>query len=908
MSVTEILLNKYGIVARAGRKIECPFCGHHTMSVKTDDALAKCFHTACGRYITPFQKNSFYENSFHQVFEEIYHDLHKELLDKYPQTGRAYKYLVEERKIHPKVVGDSMLGAVPLDYDIDKRFEAMIAEIKTGEEKSKPEGKGKRGRPKKEKITPEEKLEQIEKIKEKWNKAARPGWLAFFYLNKQYHIVSIRFRKPYFKEMYFFKPFEKTGMGLFGHQLFTPIKLPGSVKNKNDYTTKIEERYEDFNSRLFVTEGEFNSLQLQSLMVRVAELKESPLDYVFCCSVGGAGCADFECIKAIARQPIFVYDNDAAGLAMVKRAQDFMNLTAFTVPDSVFDDSDLDDFIKRFGDNYLLAFAEIKKLIKARAPFPRTYQSLAIEIYLVRQYHGEGDSRRPHEIHHQVAEIILKDLLERGTFYHDGQTTYLFFELEKELFALHRDGFECQNLLAKYGLMSSETIYRYIIDFLQAEAFQNGILTEIHRFAYFNKETFTIYLFNHCNQIYRISPENIELQDNGFDQVLFLSDSSSEPFEISLDESICAVGKGNGKTPLLKAELIDKINFAEDVLTIAERRLLFRYYFLSLFFESLMPTKIIACFVGEKGSGKSITLRKIGMLLFGSKFDVKSLPNSEGDFDTVALNTSLFFIDNADQKCPWLDDRLARIATGAVISKRELYTTNRMFSKAAKCFLGITSRTPHFRRDDVSDRLLLMPVKRFDKIIPENILLSAILENRNAIMAETALLLQKAIRALKKWKDVQEMGSFRMADFYSFTIKIARYESNEERLKNIFDKMIKEQSLFTLGYDIVYELLSDWVNLESDNGFGEKISNSQREVTSNALNAELAELAEKKGIGYFYKDKSRAFAQRLSNILSNLQEFLTISVREGRGRTKIFSFALKQENVDAHPVKEDLPF
>ncbi|MBC8205444.1 MAG: hypothetical protein H8E87_08040 [FCB group bacterium] len=74
------------------------------------------------------------------------------------------------------------------------------------------------------------------------------------------------------------------------------------------------------------------------------------------------------------------------------------------------------------------------------------------------------------------------------------------------------------------------------------------------------------------------------------------------------------------------------------------------------------------------------------------------------------------------------------------------------------------------------------------------------------------------------------------------------------------------------------------------------------------MNTELAELAEKKVIGYFYKDKSRAFAQRLSNILSNLQEFFTISVREGRGRTKIFSFALKQENVDAHPVKEDLPF
>ena len=236
MTVTEILLNKYGIVARAGRKIECPFCHRHTFSIKRDDTLAKCFHPTCGRYITPFQRNSFYENSFYQVFEEIFHDLHQELLKPNPPVGGAYKYLIEERKIHPKVVNDSMLGVVPRNYDIDQKFKTMIAEIKEEESKAKTEGKGKRGRPKKENFTPEDKLALIDVIKEKWNKAARPGWLAFFYLDRHYHIVTIRFRKTYTKDMYSFKPFERKGMGLFGHQLFTPIKLPGSVKNKDDYT------------------------------------------------------------------------------------------------------------------------------------------------------------------------------------------------------------------------------------------------------------------------------------------------------------------------------------------------------------------------------------------------------------------------------------------------------------------------------------------------------------------------------------------------------------------------------------------------------------------------------------------------------------------------------------------------
>jgi len=548
------------------------------------------------------------------------------------------------------------------------------------------------------------------------------------------------------------------------------------------------------------------------------------------------------------------------------------------------------------------AFIKIQALLKERKPYPRTYDSVAQDVFITRQVRNEEDKRRQFEVHMDVAEIIRKDLLERGKFYHDGQAAYLFFDLEKKLFAIHKDDTQFQNLMARYGLMSSEIIYRYVIDYLQAEAFQNGTLTEIHRFAFFNKENHILYLFNHLNQIYCISTDTIVLKDNGVDQVLFLSDPAAEPFEIDLPSP------ENTEPQLLYDELINKINFEEDMLTLEERRLLFRYYFLSLFFESLLPTKIIICFVGEKGAGKSVCLRKIGMLLFGSKFDVKSLPNNEDDFDTIAVNSYLFFIDNADTRCSWLNDRLARAATGAVISKRELYTTAKMYSKAVKCFLGITSRNPYFRRDDVADRLLLMPVKRFDRMIPESILLASIKKNRNAMMKETVILLQQAIRALKKWKDTNETGNIRMADFYAFAIKIAREEGNEDRLESIFAKLCKEQSLFTLDYDVIFELLSEWVNMKCDDGFGGTIPNSGREITSNALNNELAVLAEKKGIGYPYKDKSKAFAQRLTNIIANLREFFIVSVREGRGRIKLYSFAWRQENADKRANNDEMPF
>jgi hypothetical protein len=114
MSVTAILLENHSIAARPGDKVDCPFCHHHTFSIKRDDQLGKCFHPSCGRYITPWQHHSQHRHSLAHVLADIYHDFHQTLLDlSEAPYQNAYSYLVTERLIHPQVVMDSMLGAVP---------------------------------------------------------------------------------------------------------------------------------------------------------------------------------------------------------------------------------------------------------------------------------------------------------------------------------------------------------------------------------------------------------------------------------------------------------------------------------------------------------------------------------------------------------------------------------------------------------------------------------------------------------------------------------------------------------------------------------------------------------------------------------------------------------------------------
>jgi hypothetical protein len=846
-SVTAILLESHGIASRPGGKIECPFCHHRTFGITRDDQLGKCFHPSCGRFITPRPYDQQHRYSLARVLDDIYHDFHQTLLDlREASYMNAYSYLVTERQIHPQVVVDSMLGAVPSGgYDLEAKFRPLIEEAEAAIHAGEQKQIGKRGRPKKSTgITPNDYLTFLVAAKEKLSTCivGHSEWLCFFYTDAAHRIVAIRFRRPYAREFVYFKPYKTVG-GLFGHGLFTPYE-PDELKILND--------------RLFVMEGEFNQLQFQSLFVRCAEAAGKEHGYAFACAVGGVNNADFQTIHKVARSPIICYDHDAsgAGFALVEKPRQVMSVTAFTTPHP---DSDLDQYIRSFGCDHRAARDAVKALVDRRQSHPRYYRAVAAEIFAIRQDEGTHKKRQQFEILAEVAKILLADLHDRGRFYHNETQAYVFFKAEKKLIAIDPDDTKCTLMLADYGINRSETIYEYLLHALHVDAFKHGTETDIYRLAYYNATTFTLYLFNQRNQIYRISPETIDLVDNGTDGVLFLSSSNAQPFELTEDDEASS---------WLDRALVSTINFAADRLTRDEQRLIFMFWFYSLFFESLMRTKPILAFIGPKGSGKSITNRKVGMLMFGEKFNVMPLTYDQKDFDAAITNSAFVAIDNADTKRDWLEDRLATVATGGSIKKRAYFTTNKLVEIPAHCFLAITSRTPHFRRDDVADRLLIMKVERYETFRAEKALLDEVLQNRNHIMSEVVRHLQGFVQALRAEQDADDSGIFRMADFAAFAMKVGRHAGVETQLKAIFEKLTSEQSAFTLDGDPIFELLRTWAS-----------QNPGREVTNKDLCAELAELAEKTKAPFSYKGNHRGFAQRMFQLRSNLEEFFLITVR-----------------------------
>jgi putative DNA primase/helicase len=360
-TVSQILLEDHSISIRPGAKGKCPFCDQPTFSVKGDDSLGKCFHPACGRFLVPNSSNGQYVHSLTSVVQTISEDFRKELLGLDPRGRNALTYLRDERGIHPQVISDALLGAIPSGYDLQSRFQDLLDEAQQAV--SQPP---QRGRPRKQQQTPAERLQFLQEAQEKLRKCLEhhAAWLAFFYTDATHRIVQIRFRQPFAKQFVSFKPYASVA-GVFGRELFTP------------YVHQANQALNDF---LLVLEGEFNVLQLQSLILHYEAATGQTLGYVNACAVGSVLGADAATIQRIASRPVIVYDNDAngAGFELVKSVQKVMPVEACTTPDV---DSDLDNYICGFRPDAVAAWQAVQALIAQRQPYGRIYSGTGAEFF-----------------------------------------------------------------------------------------------------------------------------------------------------------------------------------------------------------------------------------------------------------------------------------------------------------------------------------------------------------------------------------------------------------------------------------------------------------------------------------------------------------------------------------------------
>jgi 5S rRNA maturation endonuclease (ribonuclease M5) len=488
----------------------------------------------------------------------------------------------------------------------------------------------------------------------------------------------------------------------------------------------------------------------------------------------------------------------------------------------------------------------------------------------------------------EIAAKALDLLLTNGKFLIDGDRIVRFYSGGvHQVFPLESQEFS-DYVSIQTGINTASTNFRYIMGLVQVQGRQRGEVVNIYRFCHFDGVKYTLYLNNSPRTFYEITAMGITQRYNGQNEIYFVSDPRAEAFEVNLS-------LGNETRQTARRELVDNINFDDQlntILTKDEQRILYWNTLLSMLLSVDNRTKCIMVFIGQAGSGKTTALRMFGISLFGERFEVLSPGTDERDIVAAVSSRFLVIFDNFDQRSKFLDDIMARLATGIAFSRRKLYSDNDEIQILPKAHLGITSRQPQFNREDIADRLLIFRVKRFEEASfkAEGAIIAEIIANRNKIMTGFVLELQIAIANLKRRDSQFKKTAFRMASTGLMLVKIAR---SPKQMKAILEKMGKEQTKFAGEGHPLTELICRWLK--------EYPQNSRAWFTTSDLFFELQALSKAHNL-HFVHFSVRSLGMALVNDRRQLELRLKIEQDERKtNNLKRYRFGLIPEQLADFP-------
>jgi hypothetical protein len=484
-----------------------------------------------------------------------------------------------------------------------------------------------------------------------------------------------------------------------------------------------------------------------------------------------------------------------------------------------------------------------------------------------------------------AGEIVLDWMHDHGEFV-QSETGGLYYldARARRLLDLNSDMFGAW-LYARTGLNPGGTDFAHILADCKSTALRTPA-RQVVRVAHWDTEEMELRVSRFDGTVYVIDGHTISEEANGV-HVIFDDDPGWQTYTPDFD---------NPRDSLLWST--EKLPCWEDD---TERSgLAYRAWVLSSFFSEICPSRPLAVFLGEKGSGKSMALRVLLRLMFGAKAEISGIPDKPDGFTAAAAAAHIFVLDNLDKYTGWLRDKLARICTGAEDHYRKLYTSNERGRVVYRCWLAITARTPGtLRRDDLADRLLLLKVIRIsdEKRKRETAVYDEIQKRRDAWWGDVLHALNAAITHIRQ-DGLPNTSRLRLADWEALGRVLATCEGKEDIWDALVADIAASQDEFLLEDDIIVSALDEWLS-------DDPVNNPGRELSARELYNELTEIlyppppqgGTPKRRDPDWAKNARSFGMRLRSIRDALKTRYGVHYRkETSGRNKgawLYTFTVK---------------
>jgi len=516
-------------------------------------------------------------------------------------------------------------------------------------------------------------------------------------------------------------------------------------------------------------------------------------------------------------------------------------------------EKDVTDYWRLHGEAWAAA---LRKLIDETREYHQSNAPIdaGLRRQIIRTLVGPLDAQKPPILirRQEAGRILLEWLEAHGALLRSEEgVPYYFFRDQRRLFNLETSLWRAWlHLLTGVNPAGQDHPHLHA-DCLTAA--HNAEKRKVVRVSFWDARGRVLYVSRFDGVVYRIDGERVAEEGNGenvlFDDNQFWSPYTPKPAtDQPLDHLVYLLPNWVGDRAVYGVA--------------------FKAWLVSTFFVELCPTRPILVFIGEKGSGKSMTLRMALRYLFGPYGEVSGVPDKPDGFTAAAAASHILVIDNLDDPVMWLRDKLARLATGAVDDYRKLYTSNEAGQVRYRCWLACTSRNPDtLRRDDLADRLLILPVDRIDdgKQTTERFFLELTTHFRDTWWGDLLEVLSKVVHEIRQ-AELSTASSLRMGDWESLGRLVARLEGREAEWRRFIDGLKGAQSDLLLDLEPICDALERWRTQPGHAGWKVTVPEFYAELTG-----ALFPSGPPPGSAGWYKTP-RSFQKRLAQIRSNLAQ------------------------------------